>query len=295
MSEEIVEQTEDVALPTAPEQTAGQILRAAREAAGLHIAVLAMSLKVSVKKIEALEADRYDDLLDAVFIRALASSVCRHLKIDPAAVLTRLPQTAKPRLQTESPAINTPFQTASEQAREPIWNQISRPALLVALVLLVGALVLILFPATETPKAPVKAQSGSEAGDTPTAMGMSSSDALVRPAVVVETVVSNQAGSAAAPGPALNTAMPPVQGRPATSGLVVFSARAAAWVEVTDGAGVVQIRRNVAQGEVVGVSGQQPLKVVVGRADMTDVQVFGKPFPLDTLVKDNVARFEVKQ
>jgi cytoskeleton protein RodZ len=294
MSEEIIEQIEDIDLEIPPAQTAGQILRAAREAAGLHIAVLAVSLKVSVKKIEALEADRYEDLLDTVFIRALASSVSRHLKIDPVPVLALLPQTAKPRLEIESSAINTPFQTASEQALEPIWNQISKPALLVALVLLVGALVLILFPAAETPKVPVIAQSAADTGETPTALGSSASDPLTKSVVVVETVVNNHVGALSAATPALNTALPPIQGRPATSGLLVFSARAPAWVEVTDAAGVVQIRRNIAQGEVVGVSGQQPLAVVVGRADMTDVQVFGKPFPLDALSKGNVARFEVK-
>ncbi len=293
MSEDMVEPTEDIATPTPPSQTAGQILREAREAAGLHIAVLAVSLKVTVKKIEALEADRYEDLLDSVFIRALASSVCRHLKIDPVPVLALLPQTSKPRLQIDTPAISTTFKTASEQAREPVWNQISKPALLIALLLLVGALVLILFPATDTAKAPAKVQN-SEVADTSAPMGANSRDAVAQPAVVVETVVANHAAPAASSPPPLNTAMPPVQGRPAYSGLVVFTARATAWVEVTDAAGVVQIRRNISQGEVVGVSGQQPLSVVVGRADMTDVQVFGKPFPLDALSKGNVARFEVK-
>ena len=57
-----------------------------------------MSLKVPVRKLEALEDDRYDLLPDAVFVRALASSVCRTLKIDPQPVLDRLPQTAAPRL-----------------------------------------------------------------------------------------------------------------------------------------------------------------------------------------------------
>ena len=78
--------------------TAGTLLRRAREAAGLHVAALAVSLKVPVRKLEALESDRYDLLPDAVFVRALASSVCRTLKIDPQPVLDRLPQTAAPRL-----------------------------------------------------------------------------------------------------------------------------------------------------------------------------------------------------
>jgi cytoskeletal protein RodZ len=59
------------------------MLRDARHAAGIHIEALAVALKVPVSKLEALEADNYQVLPDAVFVRALASSVCRSLKIDP--------------------------------------------------------------------------------------------------------------------------------------------------------------------------------------------------------------------
>ena len=62
--------------------TAGGLLREARQAAGLHIAALAVALKVPVSKLEALEADDYAKLTDTVFVRALASSVCRALKAD---------------------------------------------------------------------------------------------------------------------------------------------------------------------------------------------------------------------
>ena len=67
--------------------SAGTLLRQAREDSGLHVATLAAALKVPVRKLEALEADRFDLLPDAVFVRALAASVCRNLKLDPAAVL----------------------------------------------------------------------------------------------------------------------------------------------------------------------------------------------------------------
>jgi len=58
---------------------AGVMLRKAREAQGLHIAMLAVALKVPVKKIEAIEDNRFDLLPDMVFVRALASSICRSL------------------------------------------------------------------------------------------------------------------------------------------------------------------------------------------------------------------------
>ena len=100
------------AQPGTDTPTAGALLRRAREAAGLHVAALAVALKVPVKKLEALEADRWDLLPDAVFVRALASSVCRSLKINPVPVLDRLPQQARPRLDAEERGINTPFRAS---------------------------------------------------------------------------------------------------------------------------------------------------------------------------------------
>ena len=76
----------------------------AREAAGLHIGALAVSLKVPVKKLEALESDDLEQLPDAVFARALAATVCRTLKVDPEPILRLLPQLQAPPLQVGSQA-----------------------------------------------------------------------------------------------------------------------------------------------------------------------------------------------
>lgn len=73
---------------------AGQVLRQYRESTGLHIVVLASALKVSRAKLEALEADRLDDLPDVVFARALAMSCCRYLGQDPEPVLALMPSHA---------------------------------------------------------------------------------------------------------------------------------------------------------------------------------------------------------
>ena len=118
--------------------TAGQLLRQAREAAGLHVAALAVALKVPVRKLEALEEDRFDLLPDAVFVRALASSVCRTLKIDPQPILERMPQTVAPRLVHDSDGINAPFRAPSD-GTGPSWiDQVSKPVFLAVFVLLLG-------------------------------------------------------------------------------------------------------------------------------------------------------------
>src|SRR3989338_10209706 len=103
--------TQEESLQDEPGVSAGSLIRQAREAAGLHIAALAVALKVPVKKLEALEADRLDLLPDAVFVRALAASVCRTLKIDAGPVLALLPQTGKPNLGQQSAPINAPFRS----------------------------------------------------------------------------------------------------------------------------------------------------------------------------------------
>ncbi len=126
--------------------TAGGLLRDAREAAGLHIAALAVALKVPVKKLEALEADRFDLLPDAVFVRALASSVCRTLKIDPGPVLQLLPQGSSPKLTYQGVGINTPFRAPNDGPGPSVWSQMSRTPVLAGVLLLLATLVIILMP-----------------------------------------------------------------------------------------------------------------------------------------------------
>lgn len=263
------------------------MLRQAREAAGLHIAALAVSMKVPVKKLEALETDRLDLLPDAVFVRALASSVCRALKIDPAPVLKKLPPTTVPRIEPAERGINTPFHAPGDRSGSSVWNQLSRPVVLAALVLLVGALVLIFFPSLERTEVAGGPSSGKTVVSVP----------VVPPVLAPQPIAAGQFVEAVvAPPPLATTATPgtTVPGSGATTGVVVLKTRNSSWVEVTDASGAVQLRKTIFAGETVGATGALPLSVIVGRADVTDVQVRGKPFDLLPLTKDNVARFEVK-
>lgn len=310
----------------APAGTAGSLIRQAREAAGLHIAALAVALKVPVKKLEALEADRLDLLPDAVFVRALASSVCRTLKIDAAEVLALLPQTGKPRLDYQHASINTPFRAPSDGPGPSLLAQVSRPAVLAGLLLLLGALVLIFLPAvqqqnisvqpaaepvpalasTATQPVPATPLAGAPMQDTPPTTGSDNPAAAAAPAVAsadaplaapamasgMAVVPAAAVAQAAAPAPALPAASAPAP--VAATGIIVFSAKGESWVEVTDAKGVVVLRRTLAAGEAAGASGALPLAAVVGRVDATQVQVRGRPFDLGPVSKDNVARFEVK-
>jgi cytoskeleton protein RodZ len=169
--------------------TAGALLRRARETAGLHVAALAVSLKVPVRKLEALEEDRWDDLPDAVFVRALASSVCRTLKIDPQSVLERLPQSAAPRLIRSDEGINTTFRAPSDGAAPGWVDQLSRPVFLIVFALLLGALLLVLLPSIQ--------QDTSVASVISTRLAISAPESITPAAIAVEP--ANSAVSSAQP------------------------------------------------------------------------------------------------
>ncbi|MFZ4480180.1 MAG: helix-turn-helix domain-containing protein [Rhodoferax sp.] len=280
------EETASAPVPTQPpagRMTAGALLRQAREAQGLHIAALAVSLKVPVKKIEALESDRFDLLPDTVFVRALAASVCRSLKIDLEPILEKLPHTVTPHLRSYASSVNVPFRSSSGYSTGMLREQMSKPLAWVVAALVAGALALVLLPF---------ARPGADlAAAKPDVADVTSLPALqVTPVLAGAEAAVPQTGVAHAGAPA---AAELVAGSGAVSGVVVFKARAQSWVEVVDASGVVQVRRNLAAGEVMGASGALPLTVVVGRADTTVVEVHGKPFDLLSIAKENMARFEV--
>ena len=124
-------------------QSAGDMLRQAREAHGLDVAVVAAALKVPVQKIEALEADDIDALPDPVFARGLAASMCRALRVDPRPVLAKLPDARSAALHTQ-PAMSQGFHTDIQRTSNNALG--SRPLLIVVGLLLAGAAALVWLP-----------------------------------------------------------------------------------------------------------------------------------------------------
>lgn len=340
MSDEAMSSATPVADHPGSSMSAGALLRQAREASGLHVAALAVAMKVPVKKLEALEADRWDLLTDAVFVRGLAASVCRALKVDPTDILSKLPQSVTPRLGTQAREINTTFQASRQSPVASATAYISKPAVLVVFGLLLAALVILFFPNTHssttvaTPTAeplPPIAQGSTVFASEPVAQSSEpvvpavttaplaapavSAPALAlqvasAPAAMASAVASVAAKVASVPAAiaALRPASVPVAGvsspktagsAPATiavlgNGSIAVKARAKSWVEVVDAHKVVLIRRSLAAGENVEVSGALPLAVVIGAVDAVSVEVRGKPFGLEPIAISNVARFEVK-
>lgn len=285
-------------------QTAGEMLKAARVASGIHIAALAASIKVTVQKLEALEADRHDELPDPTFARALAQAVCRFLKIDPVPVLAKLPELGTPsRLEHVAIGLNQPFRDGAGRRREGFrLSSLLRPALLLPLLLVVAAAILWALPpgllrlptGSSAPAPEQSAASGASDGTTTTTVtspvfppGEASGTETVHSAPLVADPVASQAVPAASQAAAASDVAVP-------SAPVVVRVSASSWLSVRDAGGKTLVSRLVPAGEVVELNGRFPLRVQVGNARATEVTVRGQPMDLTPYARDNVARFEIK-
>ena len=291
------------------------LLRQAREASGLHIAALAAALKVPVKKLEALEAGRYEELPDMTFARALASSACRQLKIDPGPVLQQIPVARGPQLGEVQPSINAPFKAPGDNMPFNPAGWLSRPAVLAAIAVLLAALVVLLMPAAEAP-APAETVMPPGAGptDAAPAENVSTETAPAEsttprpPAMAAESAAPVAAPAVAVPAPApaafasvpATTATLSVQDATATtaeagsSALLSISVTGDSWVEVVNGQGGTVVQRMLKAGDVLDFSSSPPYAVVIGRADVAKVSVRGKVMDITPYARNSVARFEVR-
>jgi cytoskeleton protein RodZ len=281
-------------LPGAP-----SLLRQAREAAGLHIAALAAALKVPVKKLEALEAGRYHELHNLTFARGLAASACRHLKVDPAAVLEQIPGMVCPPLGVDRPPINAPFKPGDGSSAGGAMAWLSRPVVWGVCLLLLAAVAVAVLPQGWISRFQAQIAPATE---TP----------ITTPGVVIESVVQSfsddmpqaspqavapEAMSDAPMAPALEAA-PLAAAEPIPtavgSGLLSIRAVSESWIEVINGSGVQVVQRVLKPGDVLDFSSTPPYSVVVGRADAVQVTVRGQPLDVMPYARNSVARFEVK-
>jgi len=289
--------------PVAAETTtAGELLRAAREQQGVHLAVLAASLKVAPRKLELLESNRCEELPDPTFARALALSMCRALKIDPEPVLARLPQPHSHRFEMMAGGLNQPFRDREVPGGDGIdWRRFLTLPILAAAVLVVGTVVIYLAPARmpSSERLPLPASAPAAAEPEPAASVAGAPGAVVpeAPAPPVSAAPLPEASPPAATAPALaegSVPMPSEAAASAAGAALSLRAEVASWVEVRDRNNQILLSRTLAAGETAGLDGTPPLRLVIGNAQGTRISFRGQPVSLAPATKDNVARLELK-
>lgn len=316
--------------PALPPLSAGTLLREARRAQGLHIAALAAAMKVSPRKLELLETDRFDELPDASFARALAQSVCRQLKIDPQPVLSRLPRAPGQRLDRLEGGLNAPFRERPGRPEPDESHRLSRPIVWVPLLLVVGTLLVLFVPfdfrfdrpspggSAGSPPSGSETVTGTSGAVAPSASSGQGSGAIgAGPAPASPPVVADMSrppdassspdgsppapvASAAAPGTAVvddpaPSPEPATAAEPAASGVVQISAASASWVQLVDARGRKLLSRELRPGEQLALDGEMPMRLTVGNVAATRVLLRGQPVDLSASGRsDNVARLQLK-
>ena len=282
--------------------TAGAMLRSAREKRGLHIAALAASIKVPQRKLEALESDRYEELLDLTFTRALAQTICRTLKIDAQPVLDRLPQVpgAAPKLQHVSNGLNAPFRERPGRDEPADMSWLGRPVVWGTLLVLIAAAVVAFAPSRflerlkgALPSSPSASSPASGAVSVLPPAGAAPSVVEVVPTtpVVGGAVTSTSLGAPAAVETPVAAAVAATM--PAGAGLLGVKATGETWIEVQDARGQTLLSRKVAAGESLGLNGDVPLRVTIGNATHTQLTFRGQLVDLKANTEGNVARLQL--
>lgn len=303
--------------------TAGQLLREARLKAGVHLAVLSVTLKVPVRQLEALEADELDPSKGPVFYRGLTSSVCRHLHTDAAPILALLPQTTA-HLQPLVRSVQPLESEGSVRISSVPWGRMlsSQVVWVAALLLfLTGAFLWMPGPAQWAWLDDVKSLMADEVVSQEVTEPVVPPPATVTeilpvPVAAVAPTASADASSPAPSASMVNPASPispalapaalmsqPVQSTPAAKPAVsasaepewVFSASGDSWLEVRNAQKAVVWSGVVKAGESTRIQSPLPVSVVVGRAQVVTATLRGQPFDLKPHTQVTVARFEVKE
>jgi len=288
--------------PSVDGRSAGALLKAAREKQGLHIAALAAAIKVSQRKLEALEGDRVDELPDATFTRALAQTVCRTLKIDARPVLDLLPPAAPVMLEPTNGGLNAPFRDRPGREDPGLSGVALRPLVLGAGLLVVAAAAVYLAPSGLFTRAPQTTPAIALPAAQPP-LAEAPLPTLVQAPMAVAPAASEPPASVAdapalSPEPtvavASQPAVQPAPAGPAPAGLVQLRSKEASWVEARDGHGQVLLFRTVLPGEAVGLDVALPIRLTIGNAASTQLAFRGQPVDLAPRTRDNVARVELQ-
>ena len=269
-----------VAAPASEAPHAGALLRAARLQQGLHIGALSAAIKVPQAKLEALEAGRYDALLDATFTRALANTICRVLKIDAAPVLALLPGAGQSGLANVDNGLNTPYRERSGGADATDWAPWKRPVAWLVGLLLLAAAAFVLVPTSPRPREPLPL-------DAPPAAILAPADAAsAAPAV---ELAASAALPASAPAP---QASAPAAAAAADNALQLRAVQAS-WVQISDGDGQVLMARLIPAGETVSLSAKPPLRLRIGNALGTELYFRGQRVDLAASAQSNIANLSL--
>jgi cytoskeletal protein RodZ len=125
-----------------PSESLGSHLRHSRERRGMSVPELARITRIPLASLEAIEADRFDELPGEVFVRGFLRAYAQAVRILPAEILARYTSSRRVAFVTPLP-LQTPLQAPREAQGRRFGVAI---AFVLLLILLSLALSIVLKP-----------------------------------------------------------------------------------------------------------------------------------------------------
>jgi cytoskeleton protein RodZ len=270
----------EAAEPAAPSVAVGpgQMLAQLRGERNLSIADVAQRLKYGARQIEALEAEEFDKLPGATFVRGMVRGYAKLLDTDPQPVLDALDQRYFPvAIDLDLRDKGIPFAHGGRRGTRTYLA-------LSVLVLVVVAGVLYewgagAFPwvriASDTPPPPQK-QSKARAAAKPAAQPAET----IAPAPVPS--VATEAAAAAPQQPSRS------------EGQIRLEFDSESWVEIRDQNGRTLMSQLNSRGTRAVIIGRPPLSLVIGNAAAVRLTYNDKPVDLKPHIQIEVARLTLE-
>lgn len=267
---------------TAP-RTPGAWLAHARAAHGLSLVEVAERLRMSVRQVEALEAERWDEFASPAILRGFVRSYAKLLNLEAEPLLAHLPAVVTaPANLVYSPSVSAPL-----PGQPRTWTGMNKNFWLAAMVLMIVLAAGVLYwifpgrlPLNTTPTvAPVSAP------------------VLIAPSVTVpnENVLPPapeppSAPSVSNPAPLAASVSGHTDITPSSTKTLMMNFLEESWVEVRQANQAVLARGLQPKGSELVLSGQPPLQILIGNARQVRVTYQGQMLDLTPYTGDRVAR-----
>lgn len=318
-------ETEHLTSEEADSPSVGEVLRQARESAGLSLTDVAGRLKFSLRQLEAIEDNRFETLHGAPFVRGFVRNYARFLGVDPDPLLTKLDRKF-PSAANETSAVldeeNTDANDTQATDKSHKWWFIG---------LLGGALIGVVsysvfvgyLPYEEakpladtapllTTEHPVEVMPEASRPMSATLEDTSAPSALPRPVdatpdiekaplddSIAEVVAKLAAASSVPQAAKLPEEVKKIAEETKRSelheqGKIKIRTTQPAWVSITDALGKRLVYGHIEPEHEREVSGRPPFKVVVGNASHVTIHYNGETIDFTEAIHNATAKIELK-
>lgn len=302
----MTEGTDSLAEDAAPESavSAGAMLRAGREAAGLTIAAVAQQLKLAPRQVTALEDGDFAGLPGRTFVRGFIRNYARLLHLDADEVLAALPDAAAPAANEHPSLAPTPRpmgELPAEANRRPSPARWAIPLALVAVVTVAAVYEMARPPAEPGRPAAIDKPAPAPSPIAPAVEAAPAATPGSASTVLPNPLAADDSKAGMAPD---NTSSRPDAASPSVAGTlptdsasapIVLTFQGTSWAEVRDATGTTVLSVTGISGDVHAVGGRPPFEVVLGSAAAVSVTWLGKAFDTVPFTKQNVAKFTLRQ